>query len=1276
MPDPQTSAVEPMTVSGDSDDSDDNGAPKISGRARSSSSAALRTGDVTASRAGATGVNGVFWRRLRKLIIIGFGWRLCGPLALLAYLNVAMCVLSGYLLTMVNATGNARALAPLFDGDMKGFDRAFADLLWLIGGACMLRVVSAAMGSFIRLKWRGALVTELHRRMLGRNNLLNYLSNVDCRVDNIDQRITQDVEAATLNAWNMIMGDGLSLGIVGGLASVATSVNQLVVAGFLPITSIFLYAFLMVSVTLLFMSPVVKLQFEQQLKEGAFRLVHARAKEFAESIVFYAGVDVERAAAAVAFDLVFSNFKNLIRWNVVLNFISDVGTHTLPILAWVVVTVLIDGEPPSNVAGNTTNATMPTLNGHPVSYKLVSETNGAIVAGGAAILSLIASVLTQLPIVAGTIHRVGHMVEVTKELSQELGDFDEETRIVVDADASTLRVQDLHFNTPDGSKTLFDRINFEVGRGQSLLIMGPSGSGKTSLLRIVAGLCPFQRGTVIRPSSLFFLPQRPYLPLGTMRQQVLYPTTKNIDPETDIKIKSLLQEVGLGHIVTDFGLDAIIEWTAVLSGGELQRLSFARMLFHEPEFAIMDEATSALDEKFEDDCMKLCEAAGITAISVGHRPSLLQYHKNVLLLDGTAGARIVPAGDLRQPADEQRSEITDLIIPTGGSSSSSETTVVEIPANTRSRMTSRGGCFRYCCPRFAFVCGSGFAARGCGLTRTSMYAFGAILCGVVNAVGQLISTTVLTPSAMDALAEGRRPWGTILGTLAMTGFQLVAAQLNFYLAGMTALTWRKSIVRRLERMYFRGKVLYTVNNIIQVENADQRLAADPADFATFAATLFSSKGIIISLMQAAIFGVIASSTSGAIVLRIMYLALTAMAVSSLLMLWVAFMTFKRNAMEGNFRRVHSRIAEFAESIAFYGGEEAERERADREYSRLERIYMIFILAKNSMQGVALIVLTSTPFIVIKLYLGVYPVEEGHKPDRKDILGILGALVGFASMLLKQPGLWGMFAPAFGLVSRIGELAVHCEDQDDDEDDPAAEDRDGWSAANRSGSETNSTIYDDAVVKVEDLTCDTPDRTKQLFENFSFEVAKGSSVMIMGPSGSGKTSLLRILGGLWPVRAGRITRPDARCGKLMFLPQRPYIALGSLRQQIMYPRMEALSEDSVTVYAQEDEKIETLLQQLNLQHLLVYPGGLNAVKDWANILSGGEQQRLAFARLFYHVPEFVLMDEATAALDVKMEEICMRMCSHLGVTTISVGHRPTLKAFHDQIIHLQPSSDLR
>jgi hypothetical protein len=277
--------------------------------------------------------------------------------------------------------------------------------------------------------------------------------------------------------------------------------------------------------------------------------------------------------------------------------------------------------------------------------------------------------------------------------------------------------------------------------------------------------------------------------------------------------------------------------------------------------------------------MKLCKAAGITAISVGHRPTLtqvcpplpylfiawvphplsllwgsqvclhgsvhplpfpLQHHSRVLLLDGEGGGRVMPAGDLRQP-ETARNGASQLTIPTGGRSASREAPdeTAAPPAAAPRPCCGR----RCCCPRLAFVCGSGLALS------TARFALGAIVCGMLNAVGQLITVMFLSPAVIDSLSKGHRPWGGIVGALALTGVQLLLGQINFYLAGMTSLLWRKRLVRGLEAKYFRGKALYAVNNILRVENADQRIAADPADFAQFAATLFLPSGIVLSLMQ-------------------------------------------------------------------------------------------------------------------------------------------------------------------------------------------------------------------------------------------------------------------------------------------------------------------------------------------------------------------------------------------------------------------------------------------
>ena len=173
--------------------------------------------------------------------------------------------------THIITTGNARAFTPLFQGKMPEFYNAVNEVFFELALASAVAVLAGMLGSYVRLKWRGAIVKELHRRMLSRNNLLNYLSNIDQRVDNIDQRMTQDVEVATSNAWDMAMG------MIGGIAAIATSISTLVSSGPLPVLSIFLYALILVAINAV-MSPVVRLQLGQQLKEGAFRLVHTRKR--------------------------------------------------------------------------------------------------------------------------------------------------------------------------------------------------------------------------------------------------------------------------------------------------------------------------------------------------------------------------------------------------------------------------------------------------------------------------------------------------------------------------------------------------------------------------------------------------------------------------------------------------------------------------------------------------------------------------------------------------------------------------------------------------------------------------------------------------------------------------------------------------------------------------------------------------------------------------------------------------------------------------------------
>ena len=153
-----------------------------------------------------------------------------------------------------------------------------------------------------------------------------------------------------------------------------------------------------------------------------------------------------------------------------------------------------------------------------------------------------------------------------------------------------------------------------------MLIVGPSGSGKSTLFRAIAGLWPWGAGKIVLPdrSQMMFMPQRPYLPLGTLRAAVAYPAS--VRKFSAAEVKAALQRCHLDHLVEK--LDERERWDRVLSGGEQQRLAFARLLLHKPEWVFMDEATSALDEEQQESLMGLFtkELAGTTVVSIAHRP--------------------------------------------------------------------------------------------------------------------------------------------------------------------------------------------------------------------------------------------------------------------------------------------------------------------------------------------------------------------------------------------------------------------------------------------------------------------------------------------------------------------------------------------------------------------------------------------------------------------------------------------------------------------------------
>jgi putative ATP-binding cassette transporter len=205
-----------------------------------------------------------------------------------------------------------------------------------------------------------------------------------------------------------------------------------------------------------------------------------------------------------------------------------------------------------------------------------------------------------------------------------------------------------------------------------------------------------------------------------------------------------------------------------------------------------------------------------------------------------------------------------------------------------------------------------------------------------------------------------------------------------------------------------------------------------------------------------------------------------------------------------------------------------------------------------------------------------------------------------------------------------------------------------------------TVEDDTRIAFEGLTLTTPRDGRLLVKDLSVAIARGESLLIRGPCGSGRTALLRAAAGLWTAGQGRIARPPLE--QVLFLPQYPYLRPGPLRDQILFGSRER---------KMTDDEVLALLRELHLEALVGRVGGLDAEHDWSNILSRGEQQQLAFARLLLANPRFAFLDEPTSALESPQAHHLYGVLSETPITCVSIAGDPALADYHDHVLELGP-----
>ncbi len=457
-----------------------------------------------------------------------------------------------------------------------------------------------------------------------------------------------------------------------------------------------------------------------------------------------------------------------------------------------------------------------------------------------------------------------------------------------------------------------------------------------------------------------------------------------------------------------------------------------------------------------------------------------------------------------------------------------------------------------------------------------------------------------------------------------------------------SLAWRRWMTQHLIKRYFFNRAYYRIRASESVDNPDQRITEDAKLFTTGVLNFFLV--IVNSVVTLVGFLGVLWAVSGRLVGVLFIYAAVGTGVSMLFGRRLVGLYFNQYQKEASFRYSLVRVRDNAESIAFFRGEKREhRELIERLSEALENSFWIIGWTRNLgffANGYNYLALIIPGLIVGPMFMRG-AVEFGVVTQAE---GAFAAVLAALSIIIAQ--IEGLSSFTAG-IRRLGDLWENLDTFD-------AEDA-------REAEEAKIEVNEEALhLKLDDVTVQTPSGDKTLTQHLSFQLPRRGSLLIMGESGSGKSSLLRTIAGLWQSGSGAIDRPAHK--RLIFLPQKPYMVPGNLRSQLMYP----LSEEDA-----DDAAITATLKEVNLHDIFARVGGdLSKVVDWTNVLSLGEQQRVAFARLFLKKPSIAFLDEASSALDEENERFLYEQLRASGIAYVSVGHRSTLKEFHDSLLLLK------
>ncbi|CAN1224686.1 ABC transporter D family member 1 [Linum perenne] len=1123
------------------------------------------------------------------------------------------------------------------------------------------------------------------------------ISHVDGRITNPEQRIASDVPKFCSELSELVQDD------LTAVTDVVLYTCRLVSYAS-PKYLVYILAYVLGAGALIknFSPSFGKLMSEEQQLEGEYRQLQSRLRTHAESIAFYGGEQREESHIQEKFRTLVRHMKVVHHEHWWFGMIQDFLAKYLG--ATVAVILIIEPffsgrlKPDTSTLGRATM--LSNLRYHTSVIISLFQSLGT--------LSISSRRLSRL---SGYAERIHELIAISRELGSADKSLQRDGSRNYFSEADYVEFSGVKVVTPTGNVLVKD-LSLKVEPGSNLLITGPNGSGKSSLFRVLGGLWPLVSGHIVKPGvgselnkEIFYVPQRPYTAVGTLRDQLIYPLTSDQEVEALTRggMIELLKNVDLEYLLDRYPPEKEVNWGEELSLGEQQRLGMARLFYHKPKFAILDECTSAVTTDMEERFCAKVRAMGTSCITISHRPALVAFHDVVLSLDGEGGWEVdkkrkdSPAltqmGTYATKSSETERKSDAMVVQRAFATIDDSALTSSKTQSYISEVIARSPQFDHNIPLHA-VAQLQSTPRALPLRVAAMFKIlvptvldkqGAELLAVAflvmsrtfvsDRIASLNGTTVKYVLEQDKSAFIRLVGISVIQSAASS---FIAPSLR-HLTSRLALEWRIRLTRHLLKNYMRNNSFYKVFHLSNKNvDADQRITHDLEKLTT------DLSGLVTGMVKPSVdilwftwrMKLLTGRRGVAILYAYMFLGL-----GFLRAVTPDFgdLASQAQELEGTFRFMHERLRTHAESVAFFGGGAREKNMIESRFKELLR-HSTLLLKKKWLYGILDDFVTKQlPHNVTWGLSLLYAIE--HKGDRAMIStqGELAHALRYLASVVSQSflafgdilELHKKFVELSGGINRIFEL----------------EELLNAAQSDKLSMPTERHLHSEDAISFIEADIITPSQ-KLLARQLTCEIVQGKSLLVTGPNGSGKSSIFRVLRGLWPIANGRLAKPSQHFSEekgygcnIFYVPQRPYTCLGTLRDQIIYPLSHNEAElralrlfgkayehaDSIKVL---DSRLRIILENVRLNYLVEREqGGWDSKQNWEDMLSLGEQQRLGMARLFFHSPEFGILDECTNATSVDVEEQLYKLAKEMGITVVTSSQRPALIPFHSVELRL-------